>query len=108
MALTSPRFFNDMRLQAASENRPPLFPGSRGEAVATVQQALLDLGYVMPKSVKADGTTDGIFGTETVQTVRQFESDEGLKRDQGAIGREVMGRLDEKFGSTSPGALPVI
>jgi len=60
MALTSPRFASNLRLQSAAMNNPPMRPGETGKAVALVQQALKDLGYRMPISF-AKGVPDGIY-----------------------------------------------
>ncbi|MEM1048117.1 MAG: peptidoglycan-binding protein [Pseudomonadota bacterium] len=101
MVLASPRFSNNETLIAASNNNPPLRRGSRGEGVRLVQQALIDLGYPMPASVRRYGSPDGIYGTETVTKVRAFQSDQSLGRD-GIAGRNTMHKLDELL----PGAAP--
>jgi peptidoglycan hydrolase-like protein with peptidoglycan-binding domain len=98
MALTSPRFADNPRLQAAAMNNPPMRPGEAGDAVALVQQALSDLGYPMPISF-AQGPPDGIYGSETEATVRQFQIDQGFPpagRD-GRAGHDTLGRLDSLF-----------
>ena len=93
MPLHSKRFSGNARLQQAAGNNPPLRNGSSGDAVAIIQQALVDLGYEMPIST-ARGATDGIYGTETTQVVSEFQSDEELSRD-GIAGHDTIGRLDE-------------
>lgn len=118
MPLTSPRFANDPRLQKASDNNPPMKQGERGESVATVQRALVDLGFSMPITT-ANGTklADGIFGPETAKIVRQFQSLNGLMVD-GIVGTQTMRRLEELiaaqfmvkkttylFNSNMPGAM---
>jgi peptidoglycan hydrolase-like protein with peptidoglycan-binding domain len=94
MALVSPRFARDQRLQAAAENRPPLSQGATGKAVEILQRALIDVGYDMP--VSTTGSTklaDGIYGIETATSVRSFQIQQGLQQD-GVAGRDTLGRLD--------------
>lgn len=98
MALRSPRFADNARLQAASENSPPMRPGETGEAVAILQQALVDLGFKMPVSF-AKGGPDGVYGGETERTVRQFQAAQGfpLSGQDGRAGHDTLGRLDQLF-----------
>jgi len=52
-----------------------LRPGALGEAVATLQQRLLDLG------VRVRGGADGVFGPATADAVRSFQEQRGLAVD---------------------------
>lgn len=75
--------------------------GEKGEPVAIVQQALIDLGFAMPRSTNnGRSLTDGIFGTETSKVVTQFQSRFGLVAD-GVVGRQTMARLDDLIMSQS-------
>src|SRR5262245_33979943 len=95
MALTSMRFARDTRLQKVSENSPPMKRGEKGEPVATVQRALVDLGFSMPLTTGGDTKLpDGIFGAETEQVVRSFQQQNGLSAD-GIVGRETMRKLEQ-------------
>lgn len=105
MALTSPRFAGNMRLQSASNNSPTMRWGERGEAVAIVQKAYVDLGHFMPKSTLPSGAMDGIFGAEMYSVTRHFQSKYGLGVD-GIIGTQTMGELDKRHGG-SPNPAPV-
>src|SRR5262245_14102041 len=96
MVLTSPRFRSNAQLQQAAFNAPPLKRGAEGEHVRLVQQALIDLGYAMPVSVKQHGTPDGVYGNETVQKVIAFQVREKLSAD-GSVGQFTMHKLDEKL-----------
>ena len=70
-------------------------PGEKGEAVAIVQQALVDLGFAMPLSTNSGRSlTDGVFGAETKRVVTQFQSRLGLVAD-GIVGRQTLSRLDD-------------
>jgi peptidoglycan hydrolase-like protein with peptidoglycan-binding domain len=97
MALTSLRFASNPRLVAASENAPSLKAGERGDAVAIVQIALMDLGFAMPKSTAGGNKLpDGILGPETVAAVRSFQAQNGLTVD-GVIGRQTLAVLESRI-----------
>jgi peptidoglycan hydrolase-like protein with peptidoglycan-binding domain len=100
MAVTSPRFANNARLQAASENNPPMGRGETGDGVAVLQQALADLGFNMPISF-SQGSPDGIYGAETEATVRQLQQKQGLGQD-GIAGRDTWAELDRLFTPPPP------
>ncbi len=100
--LTSPRIAGNARLERAFDNEPPMKRGEEGEAVALVQQMLIDDGYQMPRSTE-DGTAapDEIFGRETRQTVRWFQRKYDLSVD-GKVGRDTLQKMDQLFGGTRP------
>jgi murein L,D-transpeptidase YcbB/YkuD len=101
MPLRLPRFAHNVRLQKASLNDPPLKQGEKGEAVAVVQQALLDLGLSMPvTSGFGRRRPDGIFGPETARVVSDFQTISGLKRD-GIVGRETLARMEDMIETHS-------
>lgn len=58
--------------------------GSRGEDVRRVQQQLNDLGYYCP--------VDGVYGSQTANAVRRFQSDRGLHVD-GVAGEDTQTAL---------------
>ncbi|UES51367.1 hypothetical protein GFK88_18155 [Roseibium aggregatum] len=103
MALTSPYFRNVPQLTAASTNSPWLGSGSSGHGVHLVQFGLIDLGFPMPKSVGGTGLSpDGVYGSETVQKVKEFQrSTHGGApiKDDGAVGRNTMAKLDRALAS---------
>jgi peptidoglycan hydrolase-like protein with peptidoglycan-binding domain len=92
MPLSSARLSRNNDLQSASENRPPLKRGARGDAVTILQRSLIDLGFPMPRST-TNGTPDGIYGPETEATVKAFQSNNALSVDAIA-GRETLTALD--------------
>ncbi len=100
MALDSPRFKNNARLQQAANNSPAMKKLEKGPAVAIVQQALIDLGFAMPKSTKS-GSPDGDFGSETYNSVVAFQKKYGLGVD-GVVGRQSMTKLDQLLPTTTP------
>src|SRR5690606_16447248 len=70
MALSSPRFAGNTRLEKAASNKPAMGWGEKGEPVRVIQQALIDLGYWLDISTKKFGSPDGIFGNETYERVK--------------------------------------
>jgi peptidoglycan hydrolase-like protein with peptidoglycan-binding domain len=94
MSLQSIRLRRDRRLRSAAANNPPLRNGETGEAVETLQQALIDIGFPMPLSTRKRGLPDGIYGNETSSVVQKFQLRERLFTD-GIAGAETLGRLDQ-------------
>ncbi len=101
MALTSPRFSKNKRLQSAAENKPPMRSGEAGEAVRILQQALIDLGYRMPISTKRSGSPDGIYGKETAGVAKLVQGQYGLSVD-GVAGKNTLHKLDELLQNPAP------
>ena len=96
MTLVSARFARNSRLQSAAQNSPPLKKNEPDrEAVALVQQALVDIGFPMPISMM-NGKPDGIYGDETVNTVAKFQIQQALQKD-GQAGHDTLHRLDSFF-----------
>ncbi len=62
-----------------------LHNGSRGEAVTSLQKALIQLGYL-------SGKADGVFGNQTERAVRAFQSASGLTSD-GLAGKKTQNAL---------------
>jgi hypothetical protein len=94
MPLTSPRFASNARLQKASTNSPAIYSGESGEAIRILQQALVDLGFPLPKSYQKYGSPDGIFGSETKEAIKQFQTKHKLSSD-GIVGAKTMAKFDE-------------
>jgi peptidoglycan hydrolase-like protein with peptidoglycan-binding domain len=95
MPLRAGRFTHSERVKKAAENNPAMRFGEKGDAVAIVQQALVDLGFPMPITTKGGRRlTDGIYGNETAKVVKQFQKLNKLDAD-GIVGRKTLARLDE-------------
>ncbi|MEM0907957.1 MAG: peptidoglycan-binding protein [Pseudomonadota bacterium] len=101
MAFSSVHFgFND-RLLGAQKNAPPLKRGDFGHPVRLVQQALVDLGYrnKLPVTLAKYNSPDGIYGNETKEAVRKFQSDQKLGKKDGIVGENTITRLDQELVS---------
>lgn len=85
-------FRSDDRIVRAAQNTPPLKQRERGNAVAILQQALIDYGYPMPGST-GSGAPDGIYGRETTDKVAYFQGQNNLGVD-GIAGRNSFACLD--------------
>jgi Putative peptidoglycan binding domain len=97
MALTSPRFIASRHLRMVAANQATLSKGARGRSVHLVQQALLDLGYRLPRSTgSAAYSPDGVFGDETLAKLKEFQARNGLK-DDGVLGHRTLQALARRL-----------
>ena len=96
MSLSSARLSRDSTLASAANNQPALKPGASGDAVQTLQRELIDLGFDMPRSTRAKGAPDGIYGQETEAVVKAFQAANSLNPD-GIAGRDTLNALDQIF-----------
>lgn len=62
--------------------------GSQGDEVKEIQEMLISTGYL------EEGEADGIFGTKTVDAVKEFQKDHKLRED-GMVGEETYNLLKE-------------
>lgn len=69
-SFTAARFQGDAKLLAALNRKRLIRKGQKGKHVETVQQALVELGYELPKH-----GVDGDFGSETRRAVKKFQSE---------------------------------
>ena len=99
MALTSPRFIASRRLRNVAANQATISKGHSGRSVHLVQQALIDLGYQLPRSTrKAAYSPDGSFGSETEAKLKEFQARSGLK-DDGVVGWRTLQALARRLPS---------
>lgn len=103
--LKSPRLAGDVRLEQAFDNDPAMRKGEKNDAVAKVQQAMIDDGFAMPISTRKTGSPDGIFGRETKRTVKKFQAKYRLSID-GVVGRQTLRKMDELYGVMPPPPSP--
>ena len=100
MALSSPRFRNESRLQQIELGHGALRAGATGRLVHLIQMALVDLGQAMPRSTRSTHySPDGIYGTETTEAVKSFQrATTGLEPD-GAVGQQTLRALDRRHSN---------
>lgn len=99
LSLKSARFSGEATLQKVSRGELQLGRGTRGEAVKAVQQALIDIGYPMPRF-----GADGDFGGETQKALVRFQKHHGLT-PTGAVDTATLAALDRV--APAPGAKAV-
>jgi Putative peptidoglycan binding domain len=86
-------FAANSRFQEAARSSPPMMRGAHGSHVALLQGALMDLGARMPRSVRSNGSPDGIFGAETFHALVSFQTAQKLRAD-GVAGTKTLTKLD--------------
>lgn len=88
MALRSPFWSSNQRLQRAAENNKAMRLLEPDKvAVTLLQQALVSTGIAVIK-------VDGIFGPKTAGAVRAVQTRFNMDRDEGVAGRQTLGVLD--------------
>ncbi len=92
----SPRFGRDKNFAGLLAGTQYLRKGASGTTVTKLQQALLDLGFTLPKY-----GVDGQFGEETDAAVRAFQGSKSLKVD-GVVGPDTSKALDMAFATYQP------
>ncbi|GAB5373631.1 MAG: hypothetical protein AcusKO_00930 [Acuticoccus sp.] len=97
MSFWSVHFGFNERLVSAQMNAPPLKVGDFGYPVRLVQQALIDLGYrdKLKVTTAKYGTPDGLYGNETREAVRKFQTDQSLASKDGIVGEKTITRMDK-------------
>lgn len=80
--------------------RATIRKGSKGDDVKTMQEALLKLGYSLPKY-----GADGDFGSETLATLKAFQAANNLTVD-GVCGPATWARLDALLNADAPEPSP--
>ncbi len=94
MTFQCARFSSNKDVVKASQNSPPFRQGSQGEGIRIIQMALIDLGFPMPRSThRGQALPDGIFGAETAQIVKAFQTANMLAADA-VVGTRTLARLD--------------
>lgn len=98
----APQVATDKTAEAAGAKGSLQVPSSlwHGEDTRAIQQALIDLGYQLPKH-----GADSYFGPETANVVRKFQKEHGLKVD-GQPGPETVGKLNSLAGKKSDTTVP--
>lgn len=102
--LPASRFSGNATLEGVFDNERVLQTGSSGAPVTLVQQALIALGYALPRF-----GADGDFGDETRRAVDAFQRDVGLTPD-GRVGFRTIDFLDkrDRGAEVAPPVRPVV
>jgi peptidoglycan hydrolase-like protein with peptidoglycan-binding domain len=88
MALRSPFWNTNARLQKAADNNPAMHQFEPNKAaVILLQQALVNTGMAIIK-------VDGAYGPKTAAGVRAVQTRFNMEADQGVAGRQTLGILD--------------
>ncbi|MGB9275633.1 MAG: DUF4157 domain-containing protein, partial [Terrimicrobiaceae bacterium] len=89
--LTAPGLSGEPKLEEIFDEKDSLGPPKKGPGVKKVQEALVALGFTLPKF-----GADGEYGSETRQAVREFQTKAGLTGAQvdGIVGPVTLGLLD--------------
>jgi peptidoglycan hydrolase-like protein with peptidoglycan-binding domain len=98
------RFSGNVTLEDVFDNHRVVESGSSGAPVTLVQQALINLGYQLPRF-----GVDGQFGDETRRAVDAFQRDVGLAPD-GRVGFRTIDFLDrrDRGAEVAPPPRPVV
>lgn len=99
--LQSPRFADDPVLESCLDGTHRMHWPEKGDAVAKVQQALIDLQYSIPS-----GAT-GNFGQETGKAVTQFKQAHQLSPSDPVVDPGTMAALDADIIAFDAGNAPV-
>jgi peptidoglycan hydrolase-like protein with peptidoglycan-binding domain len=92
----SARFENDPHLEGVKGGTEKVGRGGRGLSVTKLQQALIDLGYQLPKY-----GVDGKFEGETKAAVVKFQTDRGLS-PSGELDQATMDALHVAYDTRKP------
>jgi len=89
--LTSTKLSGNTELEKTFDNERIVSKPSKGDHVKLLQEALIDLGFPLPKF-----GADSDYGGETVTAVKDFQKKAGMsEKDQdGIVGRKTIGLLD--------------
>lgn len=86
----NPQYARNPPLEKANDNEMLISTGHKGGYVSEIQAGLLEWNENALPNYGADGD----FGSETRNAVLDFQIDQGLKGQEGIVGPETMGTLD--------------
>jgi phosphatidylserine/phosphatidylglycerophosphate/cardiolipin synthase-like enzyme len=101
--LKSPRFAGDPILEACFDGEHRMVLGEEGDAVKAIQQALVDLNYLLPLH-----GIDSKYGDETAGQVARFKREHGITPSDGVVGPKTMAALDALFPPPPPISLDTL
>ncbi|MBD2198159.1 MULTISPECIES: peptidoglycan-binding domain-containing protein [Calothrix] len=92
----SARFEGDRKLEKISDGTETINKGSNNIQVVKMQQALIDMGYKLPKY-----GVDGIFGKETQTALKEFQHDATIP-ETGVFDQATIAAMNAKFDTRQP------
>jgi peptidoglycan hydrolase-like protein with peptidoglycan-binding domain len=92
----SARFSGDKKLEDIFRNNGLIGQSSSGLTVIKMQQALVEMGYPLPKH-----KVDGKFGPETEAALRMFQRNEKIP-ESGLFDQKTIVKFQERFSSRQP------
>jgi len=92
----SARFENDATMASVRGGTATVHQGGRGLSVTKLQQALVDLGYLLPQF-----GVDGAFEGETRAAVVRFQQDQGLPQT-GQLDQATINALHARYDTRQP------
>lgn len=93
----SARFEGDSNLESVRGGTDTVHRGERGLSVTKLQQALVDLGYLLPRF-----GVDGIFEGETRAAVVAFQRDSGITPPSGRLDQRTINALHARYDTRAP------
>lgn len=93
----SARFDGDKKLGDVGAGSATIETGANGLQVTKVQQALIDLGYLLPTF-----GVDGKFGDETKAALTTFQGDHGVTPPSGKLDAATMTALNAAYDTRKP------
>ncbi|NEX23316.1 hypothetical protein G3480_23965 [Thiorhodococcus mannitoliphagus] len=95
------QLLRNKKIVSAAFNAQPFAYGENGDHVALFQKALFGLGYDLPRSYVSASRNgpefDGIFGEETQETTRAFQTEQMLK-DDAVVGEQTIFMISTRYG----------
>ncbi len=92
----SARFEGDKSLEEVKDGTKKVGTGGRGLTVTKLQQALIDLGYLLPKH-----GVDGKFEGETKAALLKFQKDAGVG-ESGELDQDTINALHTRYDTRQP------
>jgi peptidoglycan hydrolase-like protein with peptidoglycan-binding domain len=110
MALESSILAGNARLEQAANSGPPVKrrpPDDDADAVRRIQNALVALGFPLPKSFPGGpgGAPDGLYGDETFAAVKKFQRQAFPTRPEewdGRVGPKTLAEMDQRLPKGPP------
>jgi hypothetical protein len=93
----SARFGGDKHLEGVAKGKKVVEAGDKGVEVTKVQQALIDLGYLLPVY-----GVDAKFGKETKAAVKKFQKEHPPLKETGKLDKATLAALNTIYDTRKP------